>query len=47
LNRDELSAWLVNRGYAEQERGYGHVTGDDLADALLSEFFIRPLGGKS
>jgi hypothetical protein len=35
-----LAGWLVAQGYAEEARGYGHVTGEDLAEALLSRFHI-------
>lgn len=38
--RDELIAWLLDEGYAEQRPGYGHVTAEDLADALLERFEI-------
>lgn len=35
-----LADWLVHNGLAEAERGYGHVTGTDLAEALLARFLI-------
>jgi hypothetical protein len=35
-----LSLWLIEHGYAEEKRGYGHVTGEDLAEALLAAFVI-------
>lgn len=37
-----LSGWLTLGGYAAVERGYGHVSGDDLAEALLERFSIVP-----
>lgn len=40
-----LARWLVLNGYAEDVRGYGHVTGDDLAEALLAHYDIRPRAG--
>lgn len=38
VTHEELSAWLVDQGYAEPRAGFGHVTGDDLATALLGRF---------
>lgn len=38
---DELAAWLLARGYAEEFSGYGHVSADDLAEALMAEFDIQ------
>lgn len=38
---DELAAWLLDRGYAEASSGYGHVSADDLAEALMTEFDIN------
>lgn len=37
---DELADWLMDNGYAEDRRGYGHVTGDELAEALLAKYRI-------
>lgn len=36
-----LARWLVLHGYAEDTRGHGHVTGDELAEALLATYEIR------
>lgn len=36
-----LALWLTAHGYAEVERGYGHVTGEELAEALLATFVIK------
>lgn len=38
VRHDLLSEWLLMGGYAEAERGYGHVSADDLATALLNTF---------
>lgn len=38
--RVNLAGWLIDRGYAEVERGYGHVSGEDLADALMDAGWI-------
>lgn len=35
-----LAVWLIEHGYAEEKRGYGHVSGEDLAEALLAAFVI-------
>lgn len=35
-----LAEWLVHNGLAEAERGYGHVSGIDLAEALLARFTL-------
>lgn len=33
--RDSLAAYLVSKALAEERRGYGHATGEDVADAVL------------
>lgn len=38
---EELAAWLLDRGYAERDSGYGHVSADELAEALMAEFDIH------
>lgn len=40
----ELSRWLLVKGYAEERRGYGHVSADDLAEHLLERFDIYNAG---
>jgi hypothetical protein len=40
ISPEDLCHWLLENGYAEEERGYGHVTGADLAEALHKEFLI-------
>jgi hypothetical protein len=35
-----LKAWLLEQGHAEEERGYGHVSAEDLATDLLAQFDI-------
>ena len=40
MDHDELAKWLLDRGFAEEKPGYGHVSAEELADALLSEFTI-------
>lgn len=37
----ELAIWLIDKGLAERERGYGHVCGEELAETLLSAFTIE------
>lgn len=32
---EKLARWLVERGFAEERSGYGHVDGERLAEALL------------
>ena len=43
VSQEALGAWLVENGYAEKRRGYGHVDGDTLAEALLGRFSITAL----
>ncbi len=40
VDRYRLITWLLENGYAEPERGYGHVSAEELAEALLEEFHI-------
>lgn len=37
--RDDFRDWLLDNGYAEEMPGYGHVTADDLADAVMARWF--------
>jgi hypothetical protein len=39
---EELCNWLLDNGYAEEKPGYGHVTGEELAEALLKQYTIVP-----
>lgn len=44
MNRDELARWLVDNGAAEYlDRRYGHMSGEDLADLLLTHFVLLPI----
>lgn len=36
-----LADWLVANGLAEKERGYGHASGEDIAEKLLAAFDVR------
>lgn len=36
--KSEVVAWLLTHGYAEEQPGYGHVSADELAEALISEW---------
>lgn len=38
--KDELVAWLLEKGYAEEESGFGHVSADELAEALIQRFDV-------
>lgn len=38
VKHEELVAWLLERGYAEEKSGYGHVSADELAAALIETF---------
>lgn len=40
VGADALAAWLVYNGYAEERRGYGHIDGKTLAEALLAHFSL-------
>ena len=43
VSKEELASWLIRNGYAEPKRGYGHVSGDELAGELLAAFTVaRP-----
>lgn len=35
---EELVAWLLEKGYAEEEPGFGHVDAQALAEALTNKF---------
>ena len=37
----KLRSWLLARGYAEEDRGYGHVSAEELADAILTTWDLR------
>lgn len=36
----ELEKWLLDKGFAEEKPGYGHVDAKELAEALISEFDV-------
>lgn len=38
---DGLVNWLLDNGYAEDKAGYGHVSAEELADALLECYEMR------
>jgi hypothetical protein len=40
VTNESLAAWLLDKGYAEPDAGYGHVDAETLAEALMSEFNI-------
>jgi hypothetical protein len=42
MNKDVLATWLLVHGFAEEVRGYGHVSADELAEALLEWFNVSP-----
>lgn len=37
-----LAQWLLDNGYAEEQSGYGHVSAEDLAEALFEHYHIYP-----
>lgn len=37
---DELVAWLLAKGYAEEKPGYGHVSAEELATDLVETFDV-------
>lgn len=37
---EELTNWLLAKGYAEEKPGYGHVDADTLAKALTEAFEV-------
>lgn len=36
----ELVKWLLDNSFAEEREGFGHVTADTLAAALIQEFDV-------
>lgn len=40
IGAEELAAWLLENGFAEERRGYGHVSAEELAEALTDAFVI-------
>lgn len=42
---DELVAWLLERGYAEEASGHGHVSAEELATALVDTFDVMGYSG--
>jgi hypothetical protein len=40
VEADALAAWLIKKGFAEERRGYGHIDGETLAEALLARFSL-------
>jgi hypothetical protein len=47
MQQSLLAEWLVANGFAEETPGYGHVSADDLAHALVETFSITlPRRGK-
>lgn len=37
---EELVAWLLEKGYAEEKAGYGHVDAETLAVDLVNTFDV-------
>lgn len=37
---EELTNWLLTKGYAEEKPGYGHVDAETLAKALIEKFDV-------
>lgn len=42
MDAESLAKWLIDRGYAETKAGYGHATGEEIAEALLEVFDVVP-----
>lgn len=40
VRKDELVKWLLDMGYAEEKSGFGHVSAEILAEALMARFDI-------
>ena len=38
--KDELVKWLLDNGFAEEKSGYGHVSAEELAAALIDAFDV-------
>jgi hypothetical protein len=36
----DIAEWLLGNGYAEERPGFGHVTAEELSEALHKEFLI-------
>jgi hypothetical protein len=37
---EELVAWLLDNGYAEEKSGYGHISAEELASALVDNYDV-------
>lgn len=37
---EELQKWLLDKGFAEEKPGYGHVDAEELAQALINDFDV-------
>lgn len=44
---EELSQWLLTKGFAEEKAGYGHVDADSLAQELMKKYEILTYSHKS
>jgi hypothetical protein len=42
VTTEALIAFLLEHGAAEERRGYGHISADELAELLLEHFAITP-----
>lgn len=40
IRQEELVAWLLYKGYAEEHAGFGHVDAEELAAELIKKFEI-------
>jgi len=37
VDEEQFARWLIDHGFAETARGYGHATGEDIAHALWED----------
>ena len=37
---DQLTIWLLERGFGEELRGYGHATAEEIAEALVDAGWV-------
>lgn len=40
MKAEEIAAWLLENGFAEEKSGYGHVSAEELATALVDKFDV-------
>lgn len=47
IRQEELVEWLLEKGYAEERPGFGHVDAEELAQELIRKFEILHYSNKA